>query len=88
MDKPIDLLAPRLPPKQSPQQQHQQPRQVAAQPTPSNPPAAVPELVDGKVFTVAEVNKHKFELGGKVVRIKLVETHFDAEQMSPTVAGR
>lgn len=46
--------------------------------------AETPQIVSGKQFTLDEVAKQKFELAGKIVRLNLVSTIFDAEQVSPT----
>ena len=38
-------------------------------------------MPDGKVFTLAEINRRKFELNGKVVRVELVGRRYDVEEM-------
>jgi hypothetical protein len=55
---------------------------ACAQMVPTASPA--PALTDGKVFTLAEINRRKFELNGKVVRVELVGRRYDVEEMSPT----
>jgi hypothetical protein len=55
---------------------------ACAQMVPTASPA--PALSDGKVFTLAEINRRKFELNGKVVRVELVGRRYDVEEMSPT----
>jgi hypothetical protein len=55
---------------------------ACAQMVPTASPA--PALPDGKVFTLAEINRRKFELNGKVVRVELVGRRYDVEEMSPT----
>ena len=55
---------------------------ACAQMVPTASPA--PALTNGKVFTLAEINRRRFELEGKVVRVELVGRRYDVEQMSPT----